>query len=249
MNTIEIRPTVVDRHPPAPERLRSGLHQAMPDPVIGGRAVVQGALDIAGRLAGIPDDLSQRIKAAGLLDETHLSNDRTRQTYLDLAERGRASLTSLRVSPALAHVLNGLHTASNRADQRVQHLTDEIHDRGEELLGWANLTATAATRWLVWPTPSRTRALLRLISRRPTPRDLSPAPAISPHDRVAVEQATGVLAQHGQVGMNTAFDRMLRHAHDDPHRLIALARQIVARDADLDTVLGTPTTTAPARPT
>jgi GAF domain-containing protein len=61
------------------------------------------------------------------------------------------------------------------------------------------------------------------------------------HSRVIIEQAKGVLAGGGALGMDAAFDRLRRYARDRGLRLSEVARQVV--ETDLATaVLGTDST-------
>jgi AmiR/NasT family two-component response regulator len=61
------------------------------------------------------------------------------------------------------------------------------------------------------------------------------------HSRVIIEQAKGVLADGGALGMDAAFDRLRRYARDRGLRLSEVARQVV--ETDLATaVLGTDST-------
>jgi transcriptional regulator with GAF, ATPase, and Fis domain len=48
--------------------------------------------------------------------------------------------------------------------------------------------------------------------------------------RVVIEQAKGVLAQHGNLTMDTAFNRMRKYARDHNLQLSEVARQVVGRD-------------------
>jgi GAF domain-containing protein len=57
--------------------------------------------------------------------------------------------------------------------------------------------------------------------------------------RVIIEQAKGVLAQHGSLSMAAAFDRLRRYARTHHVRLSEVARQVVETDLAAD-VLGTP---------
>jgi len=65
------------------------------------------------------------------------------------------------------------------------------------------------------------------------------------NSRVIIEQAKGVLAHHGNLTMDTAFDRLRRYARTHHARLSEVARQVV--ETDLAThVLGVPAGTSPA---
>lgn len=59
------------------------------------------------------------------------------------------------------------------------------------------------------------------------------------NSRVIIEQAKGVLAQHGHLTMDAAFDRLRRYARTHNARLSEVARQVVETDLATD-VLGTP---------
>jgi transcriptional regulator with GAF, ATPase, and Fis domain len=54
------------------------------------------------------------------------------------------------------------------------------------------------------------------------------------NSRVIIEQAKGVLAQHGAGGMDAAFDALRRHARRHGVRLAELSRQVVEGRVDLD---------------
>ena len=66
------------------------------------------------------------------------------------------------------------------------------------------------------------------------------------NSRILIEQAKGVLAEHGNLSMDTAFDRLRSYARRHNLRLSAVAQQVI--DTDLAAaVLATPATTrAPA---
>ena len=66
------------------------------------------------------------------------------------------------------------------------------------------------------------------------------------NSRVIIEQAKGVLAEHGNLSMDAAFDRLRSYARRHNLRLSEVARQVI--DTDLAAaVLATPATTrAPA---
>ena len=66
------------------------------------------------------------------------------------------------------------------------------------------------------------------------------------NSRILIEQAKGVLAEHGNLTMVTAFDRLRSYARRHNLRLSAVAQQVI--DTDLAAaVLATPATTrAPA---
>jgi len=59
------------------------------------------------------------------------------------------------------------------------------------------------------------------------------------NSRVIIEQAKGVLAQHGNLTMDAAFDRLRRYARTYNMRLSEVARQVVETDLATD-VLSTP---------
>jgi GAF domain-containing protein len=66
------------------------------------------------------------------------------------------------------------------------------------------------------------------------------------NNRVVIEQAKGVLAEHGRLSMDAAFDRLRRYARNHNRRLTDVAREVV--DAALaDDVLAAPTGQAPTR--
>jgi GAF domain-containing protein len=58
--------------------------------------------------------------------------------------------------------------------------------------------------------------------------------------RVIIEQAKGILAERGRLGMDEAFARLRNHARRHGHRLTALATSVVDGDVNLDDVLRTP---------
>lgn len=57
--------------------------------------------------------------------------------------------------------------------------------------------------------------------------------------RVIIEQAKGVLAEHGDLSMSEAFDRLRGHARARNARLSEVARQAVETNLAAD-VLGAP---------
>jgi hypothetical protein len=62
------------------------------------------------------------------------------------------------------------------------------------------------------------------------------------NSRIVIEQAKGVLARHGNLTMDTAFDRLRSYARRHNLRLSAVAQQVI--DTDLAAaVLATPATT------
>ena len=56
---------------------------------------------------------------------------------------------------------------------------------------------------------------------------------IALNSRIIIEQAKGVLAQHGNLSMDAAFDRLRRYARHNNLRLSDVARRVV--DTDLAT--------------
>jgi len=56
--------------------------------------------------------------------------------------------------------------------------------------------------------------------------------------RIVIEQAKGVLAEHGRVGMDDAFAALRGFARDQNLRLAAVARDVVTRQQSADAVLG-----------
>ncbi len=57
------------------------------------------------------------------------------------------------------------------------------------------------------------------------------------NSRVIIEQAKGVLSVHGDLDMDSAFDRLRRHARSTNQRLSQLAADVVARRADTSALL------------
>ena len=68
---------------------------------------------------------------------------------------------------------------------------------------------------------------------------------IASNSRIVIEQAKGVLAQRGGLGMDVAFDRLRRYARQRGLRLSEVASQVVLTDLAADVLAGAPT--APAR--
>ena len=67
------------------------------------------------------------------------------------------------------------------------------------------------------------------------------------NSRILIEQAKGVLAQHGKLTMDTAFDRLRSYARRHNLRLSAVAQQGHRQTDFAAAVLATPATTrAPA---
>jgi GAF domain-containing protein len=60
------------------------------------------------------------------------------------------------------------------------------------------------------------------------------------NSRVIIEQAKGVLAQRGGLGMDVAFDRLRRYARTQNVRLSEVAREVVETDLAAADVLGAP---------
>jgi AmiR/NasT family two-component response regulator len=58
------------------------------------------------------------------------------------------------------------------------------------------------------------------------------------NSRVIIEQAKGVLAQHGSLTMHVAFDRLRHYARSHNLRLTEVARQIVETDLAADVLTG-----------
>ncbi|WP_410599554.1 GAF and ANTAR domain-containing protein [Amycolatopsis sp. lyj-90] len=58
--------------------------------------------------------------------------------------------------------------------------------------------------------------------------------------RVVIEQAKGVLAEHGQVSMDEAFTRLRGYARTHHHRLTELAHAVAGGTADLTAILKHP---------
>jgi hypothetical protein len=65
------------------------------------------------------------------------------------------------------------------------------------------------------------------------------------NSRIVIEQAKGVLAQRGELGMDAAFDRLRRYARHHNLRLSEVASQVVLTDLAADVLAAAPT--APAR--
>jgi GAF domain-containing protein len=59
--------------------------------------------------------------------------------------------------------------------------------------------------------------------------------------RIIIEQAKGVLAQRGGLGMDVAFDRLRRYARNHHLRLSDVARQVVLTDLSAHVLAATPT--------
>nr|WP_281261692.1 GAF and ANTAR domain-containing protein [Actinokineospora auranticolor] len=54
--------------------------------------------------------------------------------------------------------------------------------------------------------------------------------------RVVIEQAKGILAQHGSLTMDEAFTALRDHARSHSQRLATLATSVIAGETDLDTI-------------
>jgi GAF domain-containing protein len=67
---------------------------------------------------------------------------------------------------------------------------------------------------------------------------------IALNSRIIIEQAKGVLAQHGNLSMDAAFDRLRRYARHNNLRLRDVARRVVDTDLATD-VLAADLTTGP----
>jgi hypothetical protein len=67
------------------------------------------------------------------------------------------------------------------------------------------------------------------------------------NSRVIIEQAKGVLAQRGELGMDAAFDRLRRYARHNSLRISEVARQVVLTDLSADVLAGTPNQPARTR--
>lgn len=70
---------------------------------------------------------------------------------------------------------------------------------------------------------------------------------IALNSRIIIEQAKGVLAQRGQLGMDTAFDRLRRFARNHNLRLSEVARQVVLTDLATEVLATQPAGTGKAR--
>ncbi len=57
------------------------------------------------------------------------------------------------------------------------------------------------------------------------------------HHRVVIEQAKGVLAEHGNLAMHTAYELLRDYARGNGHHLSELARQLTTGDIDPDVFL------------
>jgi GAF domain-containing protein len=57
------------------------------------------------------------------------------------------------------------------------------------------------------------------------------------NNRVVIEQAKGVLAERGGLSMESAFDRLRKHARGTNQKLSLVARRVVDRDLDADALL------------
>jgi hypothetical protein len=86
-------------------------------------------------------------------------------------------------------------------------------------------------------------ATIGILSERAIRRGevLSEQLQIALNSRVVIEQAKGVLAQRGELGMDVAFDRLRRYARHHNLRLSDVARQVVLTDLAADVLTDTPT--------
>jgi transcriptional regulator with GAF, ATPase, and Fis domain len=64
------------------------------------------------------------------------------------------------------------------------------------------------------------------------------------HSRILIEQAKGVLAEHGQLDMNEPFQRLRAYARSTNTRLSALAADVINGHADADAIVAAHSTTA-----
>lgn len=78
-----------------------------------------------------------RVRAVTVIGKAH-------QTYLDLAERGEGTLRRIRSQPTVADVLRNVADATERLDNQVEFVVDEMHDASEEALGRMSLETWAA---------------------------------------------------------------------------------------------------------
>jgi GAF domain-containing protein len=69
------------------------------------------------------------------------------------------------------------------------------------------------------------------------------------NSRVVIEQAKGMLAEHGDLTMEEAFNRLRAHARHGNHRLGDLAQAVVAGTVSAQTVITIPPPTTRPRPT
>ena len=88
--------------------------------------------------------------------------------------------------------------------------------------------------WPTWPRSGSCRNARSAAARWSTS---SCRPRLN--SRVVIEQAKGVLAQHGTVAMDVAFDLLRRHSRRTNQLLSRVARRIVERELDPDAVLET----------
>jgi ANTAR domain len=68
------------------------------------------------------------------------------------------------------------------------------------------------------------------------------------NSRIVIEQAKGVLAQRGELGMDAAFNRLRRYARHRNLRLSEVASQVVLTDLAADVLAGAPTAPAHTNP-
>jgi hypothetical protein len=64
---------------------------------------------------------------------------KTRVTYLRLADRGEAKIDEIRARPEAAYALATVRQVTNRADDAVQNITDEVEESAEETLARASI--------------------------------------------------------------------------------------------------------------
>ena len=94
---------------------------------------------------------------------------------------------------------------------------------------------TPTSRWARrWPTSPRSASCRN--GRSAAARSLNEQLQTALNSRVIIEQAKGVLAQRGGLGMDAAFDRLRRYARGHNLRLAEVARQLVDRELDLSRV-------------
>lgn len=60
------------------------------------------------------------------------------------------------------------------------------------------------------------------------------------HTRVIIEQAKGILAERGHIGLDEAFARLRNHARTTQQRLSTLARGVIDNTLDTTTLLNSP---------
>jgi GAF domain-containing protein len=89
-------------------------------------------------------------------------------------------------------------------------------------------------------------ATIGILSERAIRRGevLSEQLQVALNSRIVIEQAKGVLAQRGGLGMDGAFDRLRRYARQNNLRLADVARRVVLTDLAAEVLAATPTTPA-----